>query len=392
VLDVRWPRFSPRLWSGLFVIMLAAASLSARQQATPNAIQPGMLPGLAVELTNGWALFAEGSLDRAGVIASRVLANYPQHPAVVAFAIEVDITRGGAMTALATYEQWLGTRKDEPIFLRRIASALLAWFARPGIESSVRVEALKALVADGDPTARAAIVDSAKAGNEGDLRGLAQLGNASAIDQFVARMRATKGPKWRDLAVLGETKSPRVLTPLIDVLSDPDPQNQQAAIDALGRLGLPEAVPHLRPLLKDPRSGIRTSAAGALFRLGDVSGASILYDMTRHEEASVRMSAASFLASQPDAAWRRLVQSLVTDNDPIIRLDAARLLAREDPDAARAMFDTLLNDPNPVIREEAGVAEARTVSSDLAVLRRLLRHPSELVRVHAANRVLEITR
>ena len=341
------------------VIVVARAPGALADQAPAAAVSaPGALPAQAsVALANAWASLADGRFDRAAVLAAELLSAYPRSPAVLSLAIEAEIARAGAMEALTLYERWLGTRQaEEPVVLRRLAIALLTATAHQTNDDEGRLEALKALVMEGESWASATLVASAKAGSEADLRALAVLGNASAIDQFAARMRATKGAKWRDLAALGESRSPRVIAPIVELLSDPEPQNRAAAIEALGRLGQPDVIPHLRPLLKDERAAIRNAAAGALFQLGDSSGAALLEELASHEEASVRIGAAALMSSQPTEAWKALVRRLASDPDPAIRVEAARLLAREDPALSRALLVGLLSDPNP---DDPGISRRR---------------------------------
>lgn len=371
-------------------IFMGAAVIA--QQALPP---PAMPAEDAKAIASGWSLLAEGKHAEASALSQRLLGQYPRSTAALLLAVESAIGRSGASAGQLVYERWLGARTiEEPGVLRRVARATLYEWARQSADSLARLEALKALVREGDADAAQVLLTAAGAGGVGDLRALASLGNADAIDQVVNRMKAARGLKITEINILGDSGSERAVMPLVEVLADPARENRANAAEALGRLGRAGAISHLKPLLTDPSGAVRLSAAGALFRLGDFSGEALLKgpDMAGSEHPGVRRSAAILLASRPDDAWKTLVRGLLSHPDPSFRLDAAKLLAPHEPATSRAVLDRLVADANPEIRDLAGVELAGLPETSLATLRQLLRTGAGRVKVGAADRLLALTR
>lgn len=377
---------------GVAAVLMFAASAGAFTQAPP--MPPSAIRAdEATALANGWTVLTQGNHAEAAQLAAQVLARNPRSIPALSLAIEADIARAGAATALAAYESWLGTRTlEEPGILRRIARATLQEFARQDRDVAARAESLKALAADGDPDAVAVITASAAGGGENDTRMLASLGNAEAVDRVAAQLKSMQGLKLREIRVLGESRSPSAVASLVPVLNDPMPQNRAEAAEALGKVGRPDMIPHLKALLNDPHGQVRLAASGALFRLGDSSGEALLRELAASKSVAERRAAAMLMSSRPDEAWKSLVRSLATAPDPTTRLEAAKLLAEHDPEFAITIFNTLRTDENLAIREETELALAQSPVTGFLALRQYLRTGSGLVKVRAAARLLVMTR
>lgn len=97
------------------------------------------------------------------------------------------------------------------------------------------------------------------------------------IRQFVAYM-------------LGQTRDPRAIEPLIDTLQDEHVGVRGAAANALGAIGDRSAVPYLKPLLRHSNPQLVVWAAFALTRLGH-DHFHLLDVATRSDEVDVRRSA-----------------------------------------------------------------------------------------------------
>ena len=67
--------------------------------------------------------------------------------------------------------------------------------------------------------------------------------------------------------VLGESRDPRAIKPLVAALEDPSHFLREAAIHALGELSLPESIPHLERALSDPHPSVKQSSVNSLIRL-----------------------------------------------------------------------------------------------------------------------------
>ncbi|MGH9410667.1 MAG: HEAT repeat domain-containing protein, partial [Vicinamibacterales bacterium] len=291
----------------LFVCIFATAApaISDAQQTSASE---------AAVLADGWSRLAKGDAPGAAQIAQAAIGRNPNSSAALALAIDADLARGGASMALDTYERWLGGRRlDDAYSLRRVARALLQESSGPKQSNvTARVEALRALAADGDSAAEATLEDAAAAGAFGETRALAIIGDEGAVKKLIAEL----GPaidKTPIIDALGNSGNKLAVEPLIGELSDPKDINRAAAADALGRLGATEAIPQLRTLLNDPFFPVKLKAAGALFRLNDSSGAALLTEIAQNEHAAIRVAAAQEMASRPDANWQSLVRGLTSD-------------------------------------------------------------------------------
>jgi HEAT repeat protein len=379
------------------IIRTACAGVLAAVVATPTvSAQPTTratsAPATQVAtLASGWRLLADGDAARAASVASDLLTREPRSSSVLSFALEVEIVRGGAASALGVYERWLNTRPtEEPYALRRIAAALLRETAAGDKDRATRIAAIEALVADGDLEA-AALLPPAESAALPETGVRAATGNAAAVDSLVA-LAAQPGPGRRvAVSALSRSRSPRAVPVLLGALTDSDPTVRAAAADALGALQAGSSVTRLKPLLDDPVVSVRLAAAGALLALRDTSGMPLLRQLQASEYPAIRLAAAKAAASEAGAEWLAVVRELTKVSDPDVRRQAAELVAPHDPDLARATLEPLLTDSNPAMRQAAADSYV-TSTSDVSVLRRYLRDADSGTRVRAADRVLQLTR
>jgi HEAT repeat protein len=380
------------------LLFVAAVSnvATARQQPLPPRATPGAASQEEVTLlVNGYAFLAQGNYQQAFEKASEARGRFPRSVAVLTFAIEVEIARGGAKAGLDEYERWLGGRTlEEPAMLRRIAIASLREFVAQTQDGISRDAALWALVDDGDAGAYTEIFQNAQTQDTGALRRLAARGDERAVAALIdGGLMAMRTPNaLATIVSLGDSRSPRVIEPLTRKLTDPEPGVRGTAAEALAKAGGPAMIARIKPLLTDERSFVRASAAGALFRLNDFSGMTVLQELLDSEIAKGRLRAVQLMASRPDAAWQNTVRGLLQDTDPQTRLEAAQLLVEHDPETARGALERLANDPNPSIRQDATRQLASDVKATFPTLRRLMRHEDWLTRVNAAASITTLTR
>lgn len=383
---------------GLMFSLFIGSAASARQARTAGTVTPG---AMTVEertlIAQGWALLAQGLLDDAQARAAKALESSPRNLSAVVLAVEVAVARSGAQGGLAQYERWLGQRAmEEPALVRRIGVALLKEAATQTSHASARLEALRALAADGDAAAAAELSSAAAAGGTAERRLLASIGNERAINELIADLKSGTANAMSTIETLGRSGSKAAIPPLVDSLQNSSPEIRGAAVEGLGRLGSAldsyELVPKIKPLLQDQTSYVRTKAAGALYGLNDMSGLSILQDLLQADPTKSRLIALQAMASRPDAAWLEHVQRLSSATEPEVRVGAARLLAPHDPEAARRVLQGVLNDPNPALREMASEAMGEVESTDLPTLRRLMKSNDRLTGVRAAARLLTVLR
>lgn len=100
----------------------------------------------------------------------------------------------------------------------------------------------------------------------------------------------------------GKQHDVRVIAPLIECLSDSDPNVRVAATGALGHLRATEAVPHILGLLQDDEWVI-FSALSALSEIGDSSVLPSLLERIHHSSEAIRYAALEAIA-QLDAEGR----------------------------------------------------------------------------------------
>ncbi|HEY0876061.1 MAG TPA: HEAT repeat domain-containing protein [Vicinamibacterales bacterium] len=343
-------------------------------------------------LAEGWAALAKGDLPRAAAAADRAVAETPLDPAAASLAVEVELVRAGAMGALARYERWLAGRKvDAPYVLRSIATAHLQEIVRQRTAGAARLDALKALVADGDPVAAASLAAAGDKAGPAETHLMASLGNEGAVRALIRQLQAAPS-KGATIKALADSGSPLAIKPLMDLLSSGNPDDRAAAADALARLGAEQAIDRIKPLFSEQNFNVRMAAAAALYRLGDNTGAAFLEERLTSEHSQVKLSAAEALSVRPGGAWLSVARTLTSDPDEAVRLGAARLVAPYDRQLAESVLDSLGRSGNLAIREEAGRTLAERVASDFATLRRLLHSSDGRTSVSAAARILELTR
>jgi len=370
-------------------MLLSSAALAGAQD---NASRTVSAPPEAAAIAQGWSLLAQGNAAKASGLSAELLAQYPRSAAVLAFAVDAHITHTGAMAGLDAYERWLGSKRtDDGYALRRVARALLRGFARDARNGAARLEAIDALIADGE-----ADIPAAPGGDSGgglpEAEVLASLGDEQAIKSLIAELNNPIGNKRTALAGLVRSRSPLAVKPVTALLSDPQPFLRGAAAEGLAKLGATQAVDSIKPLLNDPVFSVHLSAAASLLALKDMSGFAWLRELESSEHAGVRLAAAQATRNDPHAGWLPLVRALATESDPTIRWQAAELLAPHDPESAKAALEPLLEDANPAVREAATRSYVQAATSDFAALRRFLRNADNGIRLRAAARILELTR
>jgi hypothetical protein len=347
-------------------------------------------------IAQGWALLAQGLLDDAQARAAKALEAAPRNPSALVLAVEVAVTRSGAQAGLAVYEKWLEQRMEEPFVVRRIATALLRESVAQSADSSSRLEALRALAADGDANAAAELSTAAAAGGSAERRLLASTGDERALKALIADLKNGTGNAMTTIEALGGSGSKMAIPPLTASLKNPRSEIRGAAVEALGKLGATlgahELVSEIKPLLQDQSSFVRTKAAGALYALNDMSGLSVLQALLQEEASASRLAAVHAMASHPDPVWLEHVRQLTSANEPEIRIGAARLLAPHDPESARKVLEAAQQDPNPALRGMATDAIGDVQASDLATLRKLMKSNNRSASVRAAARVLAVLR
>lgn len=373
-----------RTVASLSVMLSIAAGLSAQTPAFQTSAQsPDVL------LKQGWNLLDQQDLTGASAVARALIDKFPKNPLVEALVVEVTIATSGPIAGLGSYEGWLGSGNDEDrdVF-RRVARGFLRAAAADKTRITPRVEALDALLTDGDPAAAGLMDVEAPSKLLPETPLLAARGDERATRLLIELLQNPLANRPLAIGGLARSHSALAVKPLISLLTDMDTGLRVAAIDALGQLGFSEAISSLKPLLTDQVFDVRLAAASALLQLHDLSGLPWLRELEQSEYPGTRLTAANATKSAADPAWVENVRRLTRDPDVNIRRRAAQLLAPHDPDTARDVLKAVLADDNPAEREAAGQAYV-LVATDPVVLRTYLKSTDRLLRVRAAARILE---
>ncbi|MGH7254603.1 MAG: HEAT repeat domain-containing protein [Nitrospirales bacterium] len=190
---------------------------------------------------------------------------------------------------------------------------------------------------------------------------------------------------------LGKISDPSAAPALVEHLSDPDPlvrRDSAWALGALGEAALDVAALPLLARLDDPVEEVKTAAAQALGRMGPTQTmVELLIEALHHPEATTRREAAQALAwLEPPSAFHALLEAL-QDRDAGVRQRAlAGLGEQADLRALPAFRARLLHDPDAGVRSEAAFRLGKLGGKDsVPTLRTALKHdPDPAVRRWAA--------
>jgi HEAT repeat protein len=206
--------------------------------------------------------------------------------------------------------------KDERKHVRTLAARLLG-----DIKADRARIPLKNLIAS-DPA-----MDVRKAA----IEALMGMPNAGGIDQLVgilADSGVNRDIRLQVCRVLGDTKDPRVVAPLIDELDASDKQLRSAAALALGKIGDHRAVAPLVEILNSPRHDNRQSAAAALGMLKNPKAIDPLIAALKNGDLAVKKSAAAALKEMPDPRSVEPLISALADPSGTVRYQAGFALGK----------------------------------------------------------------
>jgi TonB family protein len=175
---------------------------------------------------------------------------------------------------------------------------------------------------------------------------------ATAKNRTAGRMERTLA-----LASLGHSDSPEAKAALKELLKDPDPNLQAAAILAEARPGAGKgAVFRLTPLLRDKSIAVRAAAAAALVRVGGEAVLPQLFLVFREKDPLVFTTLATELAALSGSASADMLGRLLRKDDVSVRLSAARALAARHDDYAAKLQASLASATNAELQLLAGPA------------------------------------
>jgi HEAT repeat protein len=341
----------------VLIAIVSGTAHAAAQTSAPPSGAPAVVG--AKELSSGWALIAAGRAAEADKASDGLLALTPRSHAALSLKIAARVAMRAPLDALTAYESWLkiGRQHEDVFLLESIALGVIEALTIT-TDRDVRVRALALMAATGDRSAadrlRTLASDPATASIPGDVA-LGKLGDASAVQRLIARVKNGGAGDVSDAIDALRDGGVKGAAAVIAAALEPTRPlpTRIAAARALGQLGDTTVVPALEKVLNEP-GPVRVQAAAALMRLGDDSGAAIVRTIENSPVGDLRLLAAEARAGV-DGTWTTVAKGVLNDPDPLVRLRAAELLLQhgEDTAAARDALLEALRDPNPALRNAA---------------------------------------
>lgn len=159
--------------------------------------------------------------------------------------------------------------------------------------------------------------------------------------------------------VLGETKDPKALKTLAQLVKDKSDKVRSVAIQAIGKIGTAAAVQPAIEALKDSQESVRAKAAEVLGELKDNAAVEFLQKATADSSELVRQIAVKSLAALNDPRIPDILIKCLSDKSPKVRSITVEMLGtRKDKSAVPALIKTL-EDSSEIVREKAAIALAQ---------------------------------
>lgn len=310
-------------------------------------------------------------------------------------AIAAAVAAGRPDEALDTYDRFFTSVKKHDLVL--LAPAVRGVLAQIGNDQGAlaRMPALERLARSGDAAGRSAL--EAAAGGRNTLMpdgiepdcALARLGDQAAVDRLTRRL-SDELPRDKSAIIGGlvDAGASRAASAIVPFLTDDNPSNRLAAIQAIGRIGTREHVPPLRAAFEaETHPGTRQAMAAALYSLGSSAGGALLAQVERSPIPDVQLAALEAYYASKSPAWPALARQLLRSSSEGARLRAAALLGLSDADALRELMRAA-GSTNMATREVGLRLLESAGYHDTAFLLKFLRDPSPFARVYAGGALL----
>jgi len=312
-------------------------------------------------------------------------------------AIAAAVKAGRPGEALDTYDRFsTSVKKHDLSLLAPVARGLLGAIGSDA-SSLARIPALERLARAGDAGARGVLEAEAggrntlmPAGIEADCA-LARLGDSPAVDRLIQRLAdETLRDKGAIINGLRDAGAARAAYAIVPFLSDENPSNRLASIQALAAIGSREHIPALRAALESEyHPGTRQYLAMALHRVGSPAGDALLAQAAASQVPDVRLIAAEAYHASKSPRWRPLALELLRSSGEGARLRSAELLGIADADALRELTRAASSTNTPTREVGARLLESAGCR-DATLLLTLLHDASPFVRAYAAGALLAI--
>jgi HEAT repeat protein len=311
-------------------------------------------------------------------------------------AIAASVAAGRPEEALDTYDRFFTSVKKHDLAL--LIPAVQGVLAQIGGDqaSLARIPALERLARSGDGAGRSALESAAggrntlmPAGIEPDCA-LARLGDQAAIDRLTRRF-SDELPRDKSAIITGlmDAGASRAAFAIVPFLTDDNPSNRLAAIQAIGRIGTREHVAPLRAAFEaETHPGTRQAMAAALHSLGSSAGDALLAQVERSPIPDVQLAALEAYYASKSPKWTSLARQLLGSSSEGARLRAAALLGISDADALREL--TRAAGSANMATREVGLRLLESAGyHDTTFLLKFLRDPSPFARVYAGGALLK---
>jgi HEAT repeat protein len=263
-------------------------------------------------------------------------------------------------------------------------------------DSFLRSNALEALTEFAPDSAQRPVLDALSDG-EPNVRFAAAVG-AGRLQIKLAYEPLQNMVQDRDLRVraavifaLHRLGDTRFSHKLEQLAQDPDPKVRASTAQVLGLLHEPTAARVLVPMLMDPVAAVRLQAAEALWRLGNEEGLTDLVAATVSAYPDDEIIAVIALAEPRDQRVLGHVSGLLTSDYPEVCLAAARAAGMLGSDEGWAVAVPAVKSSDPRQRALAALAMGAIGRSDLQpYLATLLKDPETYVKICAASGILQL--
>ena len=297
--------------------------------------------------------------------------------------------------ALDTYDRFFtSVKKHDLTLLVPAVNAVLTDIALDPANRA-RILALERLARSGDMNARGQLESAAggqntlmPAGIEADCA-LARLGDSPAVDRLIGRLENEMPPdKGSIITGLRDADAKRAAYAIVPFLTDDNPSNRLAAIQALAKFGSREHIAALRAAFDaESHAYMRQSLAMALHSAGSNAGDALLAQLETASLPDSRLLAVEAYHASNSPKWTALARQLLRSSGEGARLRSAVLLGLSDADARRELT-TAAKSTNMATREVGAMLLESAGSRDTTLLVTLLRDPSPFVRTYAAGALL----
>jgi len=178
------------------------------------------------------------------------------------------------------------------------------------------------------------------------------------LEDLIKLLKENTDPFIRQYSafLLGKTKNPRAIRPLIEALGDFDKSVREQATLALSTIGK-AAVEPLTTALKEPKWETRYRAAEALGRIADERAVKPLIQALKDNRDHVRYMAAKGLQELGDSDAVEPMTILLKDENRFVRMMAARTLGAIGGNRVRdELTKALENEKDEKVKEAINIA------------------------------------